>query len=1033
MSQDMSMFKKVKERIADEVNSATNKLQNMQIIDQLASSINQQNNSENNSIPNQTLPHPSEFVENSNRMPNNNRYNLVDDEPLVGNYGEEDELNSEISPQHQLFNEQSIKRIGSPDKTRGDNNAEMSSNTNNKQTTQNMYKISQEQSVIDVQEISSDLEDDPNLRDDIEIDLLSDERALDNDRSVEIDSTTNHNMTTYKARYRNVVHTLRKLNQDHIGVKTKLEAHVNELSDQLAGLRTELQNVKQSSESLLGVSGATSDNDKMSGSSSPKPGGKHGGKIKDLEKLIAKCKESLKLKNSQLKSLKESLGKHDLFKESIDELKSDLQLLRNAHETWTVSIAENKRVMHQEMEAKNAEMDKLKLDIRDLQTQVKEGNSKVSQHKQVIQNLESRLVSTSAAHQKERESLIKELTAAKNNAIKQVQKEHELQLERVKLDLEKSIESLKSELLTKDEQIIRSAEQYQQERKQNETLAAELEESKGKLDENLKIFGELRASYDQNMKESTDLRAKIGEYEAKLSDKSSSGELEKQIEEMNQKLALINKERDELKHELDQSREENMKPCQECEELRKQLSTDAESYKQSMFDLNARLDLMTTANADQERALNAIKSERDVANDTLRATKLEMDELIKKNESLTRVIKDHETEMQNQQEQLDGLEANRQELEHLKKENSSLLASLQQLRLELNERTAELGQSREEIEQLRLNSSQQEAKMVELAKNIDDLAKERDTLIASGVSEAKSREDLEQQLVVTILTAMKNLETPNTSPGRDKGGVFEATKQQTQSTDPDHHSSLNNQDRHCSNLVALAERLSSLAVDRCQAYMTANQRLQTVLLENSMISEELHRLRDELNTVSKEKTQETLNSIDESERLRTENQALIHDQKTYDDRIASLEGELEALGQQLASEKAKVAVVSSTSDVSTETTARFESDDSEIEARDNEIEELRKIVIDREQHIQTLRASIESKEAQTVATGGQVASGPDSTEFEYLKNIVYQFMLGREPLVLARVISAIFKFDNEQVEHICRVQEAVQSVIRPNS
>ena len=55
MSEDMSMFKKVKDKITDEVNSATNKWQNTQLIDQLASTIGQQT-IRDDFFPHQTLP-----------------------------------------------------------------------------------------------------------------------------------------------------------------------------------------------------------------------------------------------------------------------------------------------------------------------------------------------------------------------------------------------------------------------------------------------------------------------------------------------------------------------------------------------------------------------------------------------------------------------------------------------------------------------------------------------------------------------------------------------------------------------------------------------------------------------------------------------------------------------------------------------------------------------------------------------------------------------------------------------------------------
>lgn len=36
-------------------------------------------------------------------------------------------------------------------------------------------------------------------------------------------------------------------------------------------------------------------------------------------------------------------------------------------------------------------------------------------------------------------------------------------------------------------------------------------------------------------------------------------------------------------------------------------------------------------------------------------------------------------------------------------------------------------------------------------------------------------------------------------------------------------------------------------------------------------------------------------------------------------------------------------------------------------------------------------------------------------------------MIGKEPLVLARVISAVFKFDKNQIDQICKIQEGVHS------
>ncbi|XP_046613468.1 golgin subfamily A member 4-like isoform X1 [Neodiprion virginianus] len=46
-----------------------------------------------------------------------------------------------------------------------------------------------------------------------------------------------------------------------------------------------------------------------------------------------------------------------------------------------------------------------------------------------------------------------------------------------------------------------------------------------------------------------------------------------------------------------------------------------------------------------------------------------------------------------------------------------------------------------------------------------------------------------------------------------------------------------------------------------------------------------------------------------------------------------------------------------------------------------------------------------------------------STEIEYLRNILFEYMMGRETLVLTRVISAVVKFDQEQTSKVLKKEE----------
>lgn len=216
--------------------------------------------------------------------------------------------------------------------------------------------------------------------------------------------------------------------------------------------------------------------------------------------LLAKLKETIKSKNSQIETLREALEKVNEFKIFSEEMKQELNELRRAHESWTLSIAENKLVVHQEIELKNAELAELKRDIDVLHGMLSDSNNQNVQLKTRIQDLESRLVKTSAAHQMERDNLTREMTIVKNSAIKQIQKEHELKLERVKLDLEKSIEALKIGLLTKDQQLMEDAKQIQSLTKQNRELQDNLEQGNKELELRSKELEELKKDKETQVK-----------------------------------------------------------------------------------------------------------------------------------------------------------------------------------------------------------------------------------------------------------------------------------------------------------------------------------------------------------------------------------------------------------------------------------------------------------------------------------------------------------------------------------------------------
>lgn len=56
----------------------------------------------------------------------------------------------------------------------------------------------------------------------------------------------------------------------------------------------------------------------------------------------------------------------------------------------------------------------------------------------------------------------------------------------------------------------------------------------------------------------------------------------------------------------------------------------------------------------------------------------------------------------------------------------------------------------------------------------------------------------------------------------------------------------------------------------------------------------------------------------------------------------------------------------------------------------------------------------------------------DSTEIEYLRNILYEYMMGKETMVLAKVIAAVVKFDQEQTAKILKKEEDKLTLVTIN-
>ncbi|XP_075233330.1 golgin subfamily A member Golgin-245 isoform X2 [Lycorma delicatula] len=88
--------------------------------------------------------------------------------------------------------------------------------------------------------------------------------------------------------------------------------------------------------------------------------------------------------------------------------------------------------------------------------------------------------------------------------------------------------------------------------------------------------------------------------------------------------------------------------------------------------------------------------------------------------------------------------------------------------------------------------------------------------------------------------------------------------------------------------------------------------------------------------------------------------------------------------------------------------------DEEKRQRKREVNELQRLLVIKKH----------SKKSKT-----QDVTVEDCTEMEYLRNILYEYMMGKEPLVLAKVLSAIVKFDADQTNKVLQKEEQKLSLL----
>lgn len=98
----------------------------------------------------------------------------------------------------------------------------------------------------------------------------------------------------------------------------------------------------------------------------------------------------------------------------------------------------------------------------------------------------------------------------------------------------------------------------------------------------------------------------------------------------------------------------------------------------------------------------------------------------------------------------------------------------------------------------------------------------------------------------------------------------------------------------------------------------------------------------------------------------------------------------------------------------------------QLAAVTNQLKDSKKI---HRQEVDDLRRILLNHGSSNSHTSSRTDNLEDATELEYLRNILYEYMMGKEPMILARVIAAVVKFDADQTNKVLQKEQQRLSLL----
>ncbi|TRY78268.1 hypothetical protein TCAL_10647, partial [Tigriopus californicus] len=732
-------------------------------------------------------------------------------------------------------------------------------------------------------------------------------------------------------------------------------------------------------------------------------------KVKRLESLLTKCKESIKAnkqKTTALTEVKENLSK-DLA--TRDEECAQLKKKVQEFETWhqkaqeeEIQIAETKMVMHQEIIAKDEEMGKIRAKLtqtkEDLSAQAKvveDLKTEMNQLKESRDNLQKSVSDDKA-------SVIEEMTKQKAEDIQKKELEH---AEKLKAALEKQAAKLKQELDEKIANIekekervlsLKEAEMRKSIQEATETTKLEMEELQLRLTAlQNNDAGKSGLVNDLETKLVASVKAKKEALATIESLKKAQGGTERELEsiksenvQLEARLETLIKEKQDVVGKAEQERKQVTELGRDLEALRNE-NADFKKTIEALEQHKVKLEGTQKIGNDQlthvKEELDSLKTEKSELQKTIDETNMEFEELRKNLENEEGQLSELKTQMEllNQEktalqkalEEKDGsLEKLQKTMENGDDHMAALNNEVKELKAERDQLQNTKDETQSQLDQLQsqncqLQQSQQEANDLqsELRRELESLKKENAHLqeINENFSGLKETIEALQSEQTNLQTVLEN-----------SNGEIESLKSENAELR-----------KHKEQLEQIQTELECLRSEKQGLEDELEKNLKTLKEENTEIQNKYKRSKEEIDSLKSDNLammtdMERLDELkDEVESLRAEKYQQEQDLKgkneekkrledvikNQDESLSSLRMELEALDNQkielqknMENEDARLSELSIQIDILKQELQSKDKSIAEMESKLKPFDELQTLKADLERQVHSLQIDNDS-------------------------------------------------------------------------